>query len=99
MALVLEQGRHPDQGPDAIQAFATPFLYLTGHVLCAWLMGRSALKAQMALHDTPPDSAFYRMKLSSADFALRHWLPLGRAQLAVIEAGVSTLGELDSEAL
>src|SRR5699024_9853455 len=43
MAMVLEGGRDPEQGADAIQAFATPFLSLVGHVLCAWQMGRAAL--------------------------------------------------------
>ncbi|MDT8894258.1 acyl-CoA dehydrogenase [Halomonas sp. I1] len=90
MAVVLERGRDPDHGADAIQAFATPFLSLVGHVLCAWQMGRAALVAEGALIDGSTD-AFYHAKLAAADHALRHWLPIGRAQRAVIEAGVDSL--------
>ncbi|SHE38314.1 Acyl-CoA dehydrogenase [Modicisalibacter ilicicola DSM 19980] len=91
MAIVLEEGGDADTGPDAVQAYATPFLSLAGHVLCAWQMGRAALVAQAALEAGQGDAAFYRAKLAGADFALRHWLPVGRAQRAVIEAGTTTL--------
>ncbi|WP_458527323.1 acyl-CoA dehydrogenase [Onishia taeanensis] len=91
MMLVLEAGRDPAQGAEAVQAYATPFLALAGHVLCAWQMGRAALVAQDALAAGSDDQAFYRGKLASADFALRHWLPVGRAHRAVIEAGVESL--------
>ncbi|MDT8878768.1 acyl-CoA dehydrogenase [Halomonas saccharevitans] len=95
LAVLLEQGSDPERGPDAVQAYATPFLSLAGHVLCAWQMGRSALAATAARQagsDDPgrPDP-FYTTKLASADFALRQWLPVGRAQRAVIEAGMESL--------
>ncbi|MDX5435222.1 MAG: acyl-CoA dehydrogenase, partial [Halomonas sp.] len=90
MALVLEASREPDSGPEAIQAYATPFLALAGHVLCAWQMGRAALKASHALAGGSSDP-FYRAKLAAADFALRQWLPLGRANRSVIEAGMQSL--------
>ncbi|WP_111412661.1 acyl-CoA dehydrogenase [Billgrantia lactosivorans] len=90
MALVLEAGRDTQTGPDAVQAYATPFLALAGHVLCAWQMGRAALKARAALAGGS-DEPFYRAKLAAADFALRHWLPLGRANRSVIEAGMQSL--------
>ncbi|MFD2190560.1 acyl-CoA dehydrogenase [Pistricoccus aurantiacus] len=93
MKQVLEQGRDDTQGPDAVQAYATPFLSLAGHVLCAWQMGHAALVAQAALDAGSNDQAFYRAKLAGADFVLRHWLPIGRAQRAVIEAGTQSLGE------
>ena len=53
-------------------------------------MGRAALVAEAALLDGSTDP-FYRAKLAAADYALRHWLPVGRAQRAVIEAGVDGL--------
>ncbi|WP_192035037.1 acyl-CoA dehydrogenase family protein [Halomonas sp. YLGW01] len=90
-AVVLAAGRDADQGTDAVQAYATPFLQLAGHVLCAWQMGQAALVAQDALAAGTDDWAFYRDKLVSADFALRHWLPVGRANRAVIEAGIDSL--------
>ncbi|WP_136253366.1 acyl-CoA dehydrogenase [Onishia niordana] len=91
MALVLDAGRDPAQGADAVQAYATPFLSLAGHVLCAWQMGQAALAADAALIAGSGDQAFYRAKVASADFALRHWLPVGRANRAVIEAGIDSL--------
>ncbi|MCK0767599.1 acyl-CoA dehydrogenase [Chromohalobacter canadensis] len=88
VAIVLARG----DDSDALQALATPLLALTGHVLCAWQMGRAALIAQTALV-TGDDEAFYRAKLASADFVLRQWLPIGRAQLAAIEANPGVLDE------
>ncbi|HSP57825.1 MAG TPA: acyl-CoA dehydrogenase C-terminal domain-containing protein, partial [Halomonas sp.] len=68
---------------------------LAGHLLCAWQMGRAALVATAAIQEGRGDVAFYRNKLASADYAIRHWLPVGRAQRAVIEAGMMTLANFD----
>ncbi|MBE0489221.1 MAG: acyl-CoA dehydrogenase [Halomonas sp.] len=102
MAAVLAAGADPESGADAVQAFATPFLNLAGHVLCAWQMGQAALKASAAIangRDEPgrPDP-FYRAKQQSADYAIRQWLPVGRAQRAVIEAGMTSLAAFDAAA-
>lgn len=90
MATLLEASRDPQTGADAVQAYATPFLSLTGHVLCAWQMGRAALKASAALAGGS-DDPFYQAKLVAADYVLRQWLPVGRAQRSVIEAGMDSL--------
>ncbi|QTP58430.1 acyl-CoA dehydrogenase [Billgrantia antri] len=90
IAIVLEQGGNSERGAEAIQAYATPFLSLAGHVLCAWQMGRAALKASVALAGGS-DDPFYPAKLAAADFALRQWLPVGRANRSVIEAGMASL--------
>ncbi|RXE47182.1 acyl-CoA dehydrogenase [Chromohalobacter israelensis] len=84
--VVLERAADAEKGHDALQALATPMLDLVGHVLCAWQMGRAALRARAALQDGHEDAAFYRAKLASAEYVLCHWLPRGRAQLAAIEA-------------
>ncbi|WP_136247790.1 acyl-CoA dehydrogenase [Halomonas borealis] len=98
MSVVLTAGADPQNGADAIQAFATPFSSLAGHVLCAWQLGRSALRAEAALA-AGSDDDFYRAKLASADFGLRHWLPEGRARLAAIEAGMASLVSVDPASL
>ncbi|WP_416139981.1 acyl-CoA dehydrogenase [Halomonas sp. HK25] len=102
MAAVLEAGADPESGADAVQAYATPFLNLAGHVLCAWQMGEAALAASAAIaegRDEPgrPDP-FYQAKCQSADYAIRQWLPVGRAQRAVIEAGMASLAAFDAAA-
>ncbi|WP_046079943.1 acyl-CoA dehydrogenase [Halomonas sp. HG01] len=94
MGLVLARGADPERGADAVQACATPFLSLAGHVLCAWQLGRSALRAEAALADGSGDADFYRAKLVAAEFGLRQWLPEGRARLAAIEAGMGGLAAL-----
>lgn len=94
MQLVLEQGSDPETGPDAVQAYATPLLNLAGHVLCAWQMGNAALHATNALQKGS-DEPFYRVKLSSANFVITQWLPAGRAQRAVIEAGMRCLSDFE----
>ena len=93
-AIVLEQGSDPEKGADAVQAYATPFLNLAGHVLCAWQMGQAALSAQAALNNGN-DDPFYTAKMRSAEFAITQWLPVGRAQRAVIEAGTQCLSEFE----
>jgi len=98
MDSILIQSSDPDTGSDSVQALATPFLSLAGHVLCAWQMGNSALKADAAL-TAGSDDVFYRTKLASADYALRHWLPIGRAQRAVIDAGMQSLLALNPDIL
>ncbi|MGR4069122.1 acyl-CoA dehydrogenase [Billgrantia sp. C5P2] len=97
MQIVLEQSRDPERGADVIQAYATPFLSLAGHVLCAWQMGRAALKASAA-RASGSDEPFYRAKLAAADYALRQWLPVGRANRSVIEAGMKSLADFDVSA-
>ncbi|MDR5900991.1 acyl-CoA dehydrogenase [Halomonas icarae] len=94
MATVLEAGADPESGVDAIQAYATPFLSLAGHVLCAWQMGQAALKASAAQASGSADP-FYATKRQSADYVIRQWLPVGRAQRAVIEAGMTSLAAFD----
>ncbi|WP_083001801.1 acyl-CoA dehydrogenase [Halomonas sp. GT] len=94
MQLVLEQGSDPETGPDAVQAYATPLLNLAGHVLCAWQMGNAALHATSALQQGS-NEPFYRAKLSSANFVITQWLPVGRAQRAVIEAGMQCLSDFE----
>ncbi|MEG3080917.1 acyl-CoA dehydrogenase [Halomonas sp. 5021] len=93
-AIVLAEGKDPDSGADAVQAYATPFLNLAGHVLCAWQMGQSALSAKAAI-DNGRNDPFYTAKMRSAEFAITQWLPVGRAQRAVIEAGVQCLSDLE----
>ncbi|MFP4138075.1 MAG: acyl-CoA dehydrogenase [Halomonas sp.] len=97
MARLLEAGADPQRGADAVQAYATPFLSLAGHVLCAWQMGRSALAAGAA-QAAGSDDPFYTAKRQAADWALRQWLPQGRAQRAVIEAGMASLSAFDAAA-
>ncbi len=99
LGLLLTQGADPERGADAVQAYATPFLSLAGHVLCAWQLGRSALRAEAALSEGTDEAGFYRAKLAAAEFGLRHWLPEGRARLAAIEAGMTSLVALDPEHL
>ena len=94
MQTILEQGRDPERGQEAIQAYATPFLNLAGHVLCAWQMGRAALKASAARAGGSSEP-FYQAKLAAADYALRQWLPVGRANRSVIEAGMASLANFD----
>lgn len=87
---VLAEGQDPERGQDAVQAYATPFLSLAGHVLCAWQMGQAAFCAEAAMASGSQDP-FYRQKRASAEFALTQWLPLGRAQRQLIEAGWACL--------
>ncbi|SEL83172.1 acyl-CoA dehydrogenase [Halomonas daqiaonensis] len=100
MVRVLEEGTDPEQGADAVQAYATPFLSLAGHVLCAWQMGQAALAASAAQAAGGGASGradpFYAAKRQSADYAIRQWLPVGRAQRAVIEAGMTSLAAFDA---
>lgn len=94
MQRVLTRGQQAEGGADAVQALATPFLKLLGHVLCAWQMGQAALVAQAAI-DAGGDDAFYVQKRLSASFVIGQWLPEGRAQRAVLEADMQCLDDFD----
>ncbi|MDP1125460.1 acyl-CoA dehydrogenase C-terminal domain-containing protein, partial [Klebsiella pneumoniae] len=58
-------------------------------------MGRAALKASAA-QASGSQEPFYSAKRQSADYAIRQWLPVGRAQRAVIEAGMASLAAFDA---
>jgi len=58
-------------------------------------MGQAALCARAAMQNGIEDP-FYTGKMRSAEFAITQWLPVGRAQRAVIEAGLQCLGDFES---
>ena len=72
-----------------------PVIFMTGHGDVP--MAVAALKAGAAIA-SGRDEPFYRAKQQSADYAIRQWLPVGRAQLAVIDAGMASLAAFDAAA-
>jgi alkylation response protein AidB-like acyl-CoA dehydrogenase len=70
------------EDPGLLLAYAKPFLDLTGHVLCTWMLLRSAVVANQKLKaaDTPEqDHAFYHGKINTAAFAVSNFLPCADA--------------------
>ena len=61
-------------------------LLLAGNVVCAWLMGRSALAAKRHIEAGSSD-AFYRRKIATARFFGERILPRAEAQALMIRAG------------
>jgi alkylation response protein AidB-like acyl-CoA dehydrogenase len=67
-----------EEDPGLRLSVAKPFLDLTGHVLCTWMLLKSAAVASSHLNDpqtSERDRSFYQGKLLSARFAVSNLLP------------------------
>ena len=67
-----------EEDPGLPLSVAKPFLDLTGHILCTWMLLKSAVVADSFLHHSPTsekDRAFYQGKIFTAQFAVSNFLP------------------------
>lgn len=67
-----------EEDPGLPLSVAKPFLDLTGHILCTWMLLKSAVVADSLLSSSPKsgkDRAFYQGKILTAQFAVSNLLP------------------------
>jgi hypothetical protein len=67
-----------EEDPGLPLSVAKPFLDLTGHIICTWMLLKSALAAGSLLNVSkisPADRAFYQGKIFTAQFAVSNLLP------------------------
>ena len=78
-------------------AIGVNYLMLAGNVICAWLMGRSAIAAQKAIEAGNTDG-FYRNKIKTAVFFAEHILPRSEGLLVTVKAGSGSVMSIDVDA-
>jgi len=76
------------EDPGLPLSVAKPFLDLTGHIVCTWMLLKSAVVAHSLLDSsgiTDADRAFYQGKLFTARFAVANLLPQAAALAGTID--------------
>lgn len=71
---------------DLAGAGGVDFMMMCGHLLCGWLMARSALAAQAHI-DADGEDIFYRNKINTALFFAEHILPRSESHSRMLQAG------------
>jgi hypothetical protein len=82
--------RNVADDPDLGSAVGVDYMMMAGNVVCAWLLGRSALAAQKHL-DAGSDDLFYRHKISTAVFFAERILPRSEALALMVMAGSASV--------
>jgi len=82
--------------PDLGSAVGVDFMMLAGNVVCAWLMGQSALVAQKHIANGSNDQ-FYPHKIKTAQFFAEHILPRSEGQLRMVKSGSASVMGIDPD--
>jgi hypothetical protein len=84
------------QAPERALAVSVPLLRMTGYVIGAWLLAKSAAIAARRLADGDADAEFLRGKIVSARFYATHVLPQAHALGRVVEGGADSVLDVDA---
>jgi hypothetical protein len=87
-----------EEDPGLPLSVAKPFMDLTGHVLCTWLLLKSAVIADSLLQApqvSESDRAFYRGKIYTAHFAVANFLPQAEALAKTIASWDRSIIDMD----
>jgi len=76
---------------DEVGAASVDYLMVGGYVTLAYTWARLAKVADEQLKGNPPDAAFYRAKLVTADFYFERLLPRAISHTVTAKAGATTL--------
>ena len=79
---------------------AKPFLDLTGHILCTWMLLKSAVMADSLLHApqlSQNDRFFFKGKMFTAQFAVSNLLPKVDALAKTISVWDRSILDMDEE--
>jgi len=82
--------------PERALAVSVPILRLTGYVLGAWLLTKSADIARQRLAESASDRDFLQGKIASARFYAAHVLPQAHALARVVCHGAASVLETDA---
>jgi len=84
------------EDPDLGGAVGVDYMMLAGNVVCAWLMGQSALAAQKHI-DAGSSDLFYAHKIKTALFFARHILPRSAGQLQMVKSDSASVMAIDAD--
>ena len=78
------------EDPDLGSAVGVDYLMLSGNVVCAWLLAKSALAAQKQI-DAGSSDDFYPHKIATARFFAERILPRSEAMRVMVESGSASV--------
>ena len=82
--------------PDLGSAVGVDYMMLAGNVVCAWLMGKSAMAAQRHI-DAGSSDDFYAHKIMTAVYFAEHILPRSEAQAVMVKSGSTSIMAIDAD--
>jgi acyl-CoA dehydrogenase len=82
--------------PDLGSAVGVDYMMLAGNVVCAWLMGKSAMAAQRHI-DAGSSDDFYAHKIKTAVYFAEHILPRSEAQAVMVKSGSASIMAIDAD--
>ncbi len=85
------------QNPEEVGAASVDYLMYAGYVTLAYIWARMAVVAQQKLDEGTTEEAFYKAKISTANFYFKRILPRTLAHKAAIEGGLDCLMELGED--
>jgi alkylation response protein AidB-like acyl-CoA dehydrogenase len=88
---------HAGEDQHAAGSISVNYMMLLGYICGAWVMGRSAFKADQLLRTGGGDETFLDAKLKTARFYFDHLLPRSEACFAAIKTGSDSIMALDVE--
>ncbi len=81
---------------DLGSAIGVDYMMLAGNVVCAWLMGKSAMAAQKHI-DAGSSDDFYAHKIKTAVYFAEHILPRSEAQAVMVKSGSASIMSIDAD--
>jgi len=81
---------------DLGSAVGVDYMMLAGNVVCAWLMGKSAMAAQKHI-DAGSSDDFYAHKINTAVYFAEHILPRSEAQAVMVKSGSASIMAIDAD--
>lgn len=92
---IAEKAKH---NPEEIGAASVDYLYFSSYVVFAYLWARMAQVAHEKLESGTQEQAFYKAKLTTANFFYQKLLHRTQSHAASIESGADAVMELDQDA-
>lgn len=87
-----------EKNPALQYAGSVDYLMMFGRIAGGWMMMKSALAAEKALHSGKGDAAFYQAKLALAEYYSRHVLPQASAAVGgIVDGAPSTISLPDAQ--
>lgn len=97
-AITRSIGMQAMTNPDEVNAAAVDYLMFAGYVTLAYFWARSAVVAQQKIAAGSSEEAFYKTKISTANFYFQRILPRTLTHVEAIKSGAQNLMEIEVDA-
>lgn len=95
--LTMKIGMKAMQDREEVGAAAVDYLMYSGYVSLAYFWARMAAKAQNAVAAGTDEEAFYKAKVTTANFYFQRILPRTRGHVEIMQSGAANLMDMDVE--